>query len=59
MKQAHLTLTKTMTMTLMLTEDMMKTLLLQEGRANFLFGQAHRTLGILVMFVLSLVVPVD
>jgi hypothetical protein len=49
MKQAHLTVTKTLTP----VEGMTKTLLLQMV-AKFIFGQDHRTLGILVVSILSL-----
>jgi hypothetical protein len=55
MKQDHLIVKKAFT--LISTDDMMKTLLLQVG-AKFIFGQSHRTLGILVS-ILSLEFPVD
>jgi len=59
-KQAHLTLTKTLTLaqTPTLTEDMMKTVLLQVG-AQFIFGQGHRTPGIMVISIFSLEISVD
>jgi hypothetical protein len=56
MKQAHLSVTKTLTVSL--TEDMTKTLLL-EAVAKFKLCQSHRTLGILMVSILSLEVPVD
>jgi len=54
-KQAHLTVTKTLTFSL--TVDVMT--LLQQVGAKFLFGQGHRILPILVVSILSLEVPVD
>jgi hypothetical protein len=51
-KQAHLTVTKT------LTEDMTKTLLLKVG-VKFIFGHSYRTFGILVVSILSLEVPME
>jgi hypothetical protein len=53
MKQVHLIVTKTLILTWTSTDDMKKTLLLQRG-AKFIFGQDHWTLGILVVFILSL-----
>jgi hypothetical protein len=54
-EQAPLTVTKTLTLTP--TEDMTKTLLLKVG-AKLMFVQGHRTLGILVVSILSLEVLV-
>jgi hypothetical protein len=54
MKQSHPTVTKT----LIPTENMMMTLLLQVG-AKCIFGWGQRTPGILVVSILSLEIPVD
>jgi hypothetical protein len=58
MKQAHLTVTKTVTATQTLTptEDTTKTAAAM--RAKFMFGQGHRTVGILAVSILSLEIPV-
>jgi hypothetical protein len=53
MKQAHLTVTQTLT----LSEDMMKTAAASGNQ--FVFGQELRTLGILVVSLLSQEVPRD
>jgi len=54
MKRAHLTVTRTLT----LAEVMMKTLLSQV-KAKFIFDQGHRTLGILMVSILSLEILVE
>jgi hypothetical protein len=54
MKQAHLTTIKPLTLTV--TEDMTRTQMLQMG-PKVIFDQGHRTLGIVVVSILSLEVP--